>query len=172
MAKALKGIRPLDYVLNEFLEEFGLTAHLDTGFYYYNDDTIGYSLFVDERLNAWYLEYVKELAPDIECDVLLASILHEVGHHECDYLLSIEEDNYCEDRKIEIANEIDGGNIDQMRERELNREYFALPDEYKATMWAIEYMRNNIDKVARWWKKVQEAVMRVYILNGVELNGC
>ena len=44
-----------------------------------------------------------------------------------------------------------------------------MPDEYEATMWAIAYIRDNIEKVREFWSKVQDAVMEFYVLNGVEI---
>lgn len=169
MTNKLKGVKGINYVLNKFLAEFGLTARMDDGFYYYTDDAIGYSLYINEDLNKWYMEYVHQLAPDIECDVLLVSILHEVGHHECDYLLSVEEDNYCEDRKQEISKALYVKDITDEEKRKLNYQYFELPDEHEATMWAINYMRDNFNKIVNFWNELKLAVMRFYRLNGVEV---
>ena len=47
------------------------------------------------------------------------------------------------------------------------QKYFDLPDEYEATMWAINYMRNNVEKVAKFWNELQAAIMSFYKLNKV-----
>ena len=51
----------------------------------------------------------------------------------------------------------------------IHQKYFDLPVEYEATMWAIDYMRNNAQKVAEFWKELQEAIMEFYRLNEVEV---
>lgn len=68
-----------------------------------------------------------------------------------------EELQYFEEQKESMAYEQD----DQMR----NDWYHALPDEFFATRWAGEYMRNHPKKVAKFWNKLQPALANVYIKN-------
>ena len=53
-----------------------------------------------------------------------------------------------------------------------NYEYFNMPDEVAATNWAIDYIRNNTEKVAEFWNELQPAIMRCYNLTELEVaNG-
>ena len=56
----------------------------------------------------------------------------------------------------------------------LYQRYFDLPDEYEATMWAIEYIRKNSEKVTTLWKKLQKAIIKFYKINRIEVDiiGC
>jgi hypothetical protein len=160
-------------VLNDFLQkEFELSVVFGTEFAY-NTCTheVMYTLFGDENSNNLFMKNFNRLAPDIDCDVFLASLMHEVGHHYTIYLLEVEEEDYCSKCKhrIEIESEHLNADSDAERLEELHMEYFNLPDEYEATMWAIAYIRNNIEKVREFWSKVQDAIMEFYVLNGVEI---
>ena len=169
----LKGIDKVEKVLNNFLQkEFELSIVLGSEFAY-NTCTheIMYTLFGDENSNNLFMKNFNRLAPDIDCDVFLASLMHEVGHHHTIFLLEDDEEDYCNDCKhrIEVESEHLNADSDAERLEELHMEYFNLPDEYEATMWAIAYIRDNIEKIREFWSKVQDAIMEFYVLNGVEI---
>jgi hypothetical protein len=129
---------------------------------------IRYALFVEDVQDEAFLTFAKSLAPDIECDIFLLSLLHELGHHETedDYDLDYQLDEY--DRlcaTMSLVRELDADNVDAIAKIAL--EYFQLPWEQAATEWALNYMRDNKAEVAAFWKKLSKAIKRVYRLNKV-----
>ena len=170
----LKGINAINKILNEFLEEFEATADIGTDFCYWNTDSlINYALVISEEHNDYFMENFNRIAPDIKCDVFLASFLHELGHHETICLIEDADELYCRDIKYEISQELEKKHS-EAEIKALYQRYFDLPDEYEATMWAIEYIRKNSEKVAALWEKLQKAIIKFYEINRIEVDvvGC
>lgn len=173
--KELKGVELIDNILNNFLIEFDAIAELGTDFCYWNaDSTINYSLVISDNHNNYFMDNFNRLAPDITCDVFLISFLHELGHHETLHIFDDMDAAYCLDVKKDLSIKLkDVEGLDKEAEREIYQTYFDLPDEYEATMWAIEYIRENTEKIAEFWNKLQAAIMNFYKLNEVEVEyGC
>ena len=169
MKDYLLGIDKINNVLNEFLAEFDITAELGTDFaYWYASGKITYSLVLPEGQD-YFMNNFNRLAPDIKCDPFLASFLHEVGHNETLDWIEEAEEAYCDIMKKGLEKKLDKCIGDPKKKEELHQIYFDLPDEYEATMWAIEYMRENAEKVAEFWNKLQSAILEFYILNEVEV---
>lgn len=167
MSKSLKGIELIDMVLNDFLKEFGVTARFGFDFaYWYEEDEIEYSLIVPEEASIYFMNNFNRLAPHLECDQFLASFLHEVGHTQTLHLLDHTELLYCRDCKEQISRQFTDF-ITEEEDKALHQQYFDLPDEYEATMWAIDYMTKNPEKVAVFWEKAQAAITMFYKLNKV-----
>ena len=167
----LKKVSKINQVLNEFLAEFDAVCDMGSDFCYWNSESlIHYTLVISERQNTHFMDNFNKLAPDINCDVFLASFLHELGHHETLHMFDDADEAYCRDYKemlhSRLINEIPIGEA----EAEIYRQYFNLPDEYEATMWAIEYMRENADKVKELWEKIKVAIMDFYKANNVEVE--
>ena len=169
MNKSLKGIELINTVLNDFLKEFEVTAYFGTDFaYWYEKNEIEYSLIVPEEASMYFMENFNKLAPHLECDPFLASFLHELGHACTLHLIDDSEECFCRDCKDRISKQLTDF-ITEEEDRALHQQYFNLPDEYEATMWAINYMTNNSDKIASFWEKVQVAINRFYELNKLEV---
>lgn len=169
MFKSLKGIESIDAVLNDFAKDFGVTVRFGADFaYWYEKDEIEYTLIVPEDASIYFMDNFNKLAPDLKCDQFLASFLHEVGHIETMHLVDDTEELYCQECKERISRQFTDSITEEENEA-LHLEYFNLPDEYEATMWAINYMRENVDKVAAFWEKAQAAILEFYILNEVEV---
>lgn len=164
----LKGVKLLDNILNEFLEEFDAEAGIGPDFaYYYASSYIQYTLAVSDKASTYFMNHVHSLAPDIKCDVFLISFLHELGHHETCDELSDEDEIFSRDTKETINLTLKMG--DPVVEEAAHSLYFNLPDEAAATAWAIQYIRDNSEKVAALWERVQAAIMLIYELNDVEV---
>lgn len=170
MSCALLGIDEINMVLNDFLKEFGVTAELGSEFaYWIGEDRITYNVLLPETATDYFMDNFNRLAPDIDCDPFLASILHELGHAETlEYMEEVEE-LYCYKMKHQIEIECQG-DCSEEKIKELHQRYFDLPDEHEATMWAIEYIRNNYEKMAKFWDNLREAIMNFYKLNNVDLK--
>lgn len=154
-------------VINDFLAQFELTATPSENFNYnFEDNTVGYSLVVPTEGYEYLTEFLHSIAPDIVCDIFLLSLLHEIGHSETWGAISEDEEIECRGikRRINFAMSCAEGDII----KNLYFEYFNLIDEYDATMWAVNYMRNNVETISKFWKKLQAEIMAFYIREGVE----
>ena len=169
MKEHLIGVDKINTVLNKFLAEFEATACMGEDFcYWYKDSCIHYSLVMIEASSDYFMQNFNRLAPDLHCDPFLASFMHELGHHET---LDMIEEDY---RPIKKALGEELKIVKDVLKSEIHQKYFDLPDEYEATMWAINYMRNNVEKVAAFWNELQAAIINFYKLNKVEVDeyGC
>lgn len=167
----LKNVAEIDKILNDFLVEFDAVCEMGTDFCYWTSDSlIHYSLVVSDRHNTHFMNNFHKLAPDIKCDVFLASFLHELGHHETIHLIDELDEAYCRDFKEMLSERLENEKPTEENEAEIYQQYFDLPDEYEATMWAIEYIRENPEKIKNLWNKVKTAIMNFYIANNVEVE--
>ena len=48
--------------------------------------------------------------------------------------------------------------------------YFGVADEDAATSWAIKYMTENAEKVAKFWNSLSIAIQEFYEKNGVDIS--
>ena len=166
----LKGVKMLDNILNEFLEEFEAETGIGPDFaYYYTSSYIQYTLVVSDKASTYFMDHIHKLAPDIKCDVFLISFLHELGHHETMDDLTNEDERFSRDTKVTINQALESKECDPVVEEAVHSLYFNLPDEAAATAWAIQYIRNNPEKMAALWERVQAAIMLIYELNEVEV---
>ena len=147
-------VKLIDYnkinsILNNFLEPFDCEAEPDSDFAYYGaHNLITYSLTVVDSCSDSFLLFAKKLFPNIHADIFLWSFLHELGHHETEDDFD-EEDwkNYRYDAVRTTSNE----------------EYYNLPIEYAATVWAGEYIESHEKEIASLWKELQSAIKETYI---------
>ena len=150
----IDGIKKLTNTLDKFLEEFECTSIIDTDFYCLTvSNVIAVSLVVLEKHSSTFMSRVNRLYPDIHADEFLWSFLHEVGHIETIDMLDDDEIYFSDFQKKDenITDEI----------------YYELPDEFAATEWAANYMRNNTEKVAKFWNEVQSIIMNIYKSNNI-----
>lgn len=148
------GMDKLTNVLDKFLEEFECTSIVDTNFYcLITSNVIAVSLVVTEKNSSSFMSRVNRLYPDIHADEFLWSFLHEVGHIETINTLDDDELYFSKTQKKNknITNEV----------------YYELPDEFAATEWAANYMRENTEKVAKFWNEVQSVIMDIYKINNI-----
>ena len=59
------------------------------------------------------------------------------------------------------------GNETDIEEEDMNTWYHACPDEFFATRWAGEYMRNHPKKMKKFWIELQTALIQTYVKNGL-----
>ena len=171
MTKDLMGIEKIDTIINAFLAKIdsSLCAEIDTDFsYWYKPHKISYAIVIDEVSIKHFMNNFHRLAPDINCDPFLACLSHEIGHAQTCRLINEDEEIYCDNIKREINFEYCNNDVSDERDIELHQKYFDLPDEYVATMWAIEYIRNNVDAIAAFWNELQTAIKEFYQINGIE----
>jgi hypothetical protein len=156
----IKGLKKVNRIVNRFTKKFGVTAKPDTEFEAFCDRmTIGYALTCDKDDKAFFIADAEKRYPDIKADIFLWCLMHEIGHCVTDGFWSYEEQAYFTEQKEAMTNIED----DQLR----NDWYHACPDEFFATKWAGDYMRKHPKEIARFWKKVQKAIIQVYLKNNV-----
>ena len=165
----LKGLNLIEDVLNNFLEDFEVTAEIGADFcYLWDKNVIKVSLAVPDFGAKMFMEDFHKRAPEIKIDCFLISFLHELGHCETVDELTDEEEAECL-RKRTILNDAIRETTDEIKRAEMYKEYFAMTDEYLATEWAIDYIRNNVETVAELWAKLQKAILTFYEINEVEV---
>ena len=73
----------IDDIINNFTEtHFGVCASMDTDFFYDpEEDDITYAFVVSEINDKMFMDCVHSIEPNLNCDIFLLSLLHEVGHH-------------------------------------------------------------------------------------------
>jgi len=149
-------MKETDLIVCKFLfKEFGLTAFQGDEFSYSpitNTVFFAYEALEDSAL--YFMNHFQSVAPDIECDFFLASLLHEVGHH---FTL----DNFSPKEISDYYDDVENIRA-YMEDKDGDKEtadyaYFDLPVEKAATQWAIDYIRNNVEKIADFWSKFLEA---------------
>lgn len=164
----MKDLYLIENVLNDFLKEFEVTAEVAKEFcYLWEQNKILVTLAVPDFQTKNFMEDFHSRAPEIKLDCFLACFFHELGHCETVDLLTDEEELECY-RKRKILNEEAKRTTDEVKLAVICEEYHKLPDEYLATEWAINYIRNNVDKVAKFWADLQKAILTVYEVNEVE----
>ena len=150
----IDGMDKLTNVLDKFLEEFECTSIVDTNFYcLIASNVIAVSLVVSEKNSSSFMSRVNRLYPDIHADEFLWSFLHEVGH--------VETINTLDDDELYFSK------TQKKNENITNEVYYELPDEFAATEWAANYMRENTEKVAKFWNEVQSVIMDIYKINNI-----
>lgn len=161
MAK-LKGIKKIDKIINDFTrKQFGVTARFDDEFEAFCDNgrrLIGYTLLAIEDNAGNFLEDVAKRYPEVNADIFLWCLMHEIGHCMTEDMWTPEEReyfNFQKDAIYEYEVEDDGVYV----------WYHCCPDEFMATRWAGDYMRNHPKQMKKFWKKLQKAIMNFYMEN-------
>lgn len=91
-----------------------------------------------EEENELFMNYVNSLEKEEICqNALLMGILHEIGHCET-YLESLDALRDEEYALLQVAFE-----NDLMTFEELNQQYFEMPLEKNATLWAIAFAKKH-----------------------------
>lgn len=162
-------VEELNRVVNGFTEKFGLRAELGEDFAYYPEsEVVTYSLLINERADRTFSTFLRKNFPDIEADLFLWSLLHEVGHHmTIDQWEENEQDEFDE-RKDRLSllyrEEVDGS------EEEIDNlfyDYYKTPDEFEATSWAADYMRENPEEVEKFNCEMKDMLMHFFFLNDI-----
>lgn len=167
MAK-LKGRKKLNKAITELVKPFGISkAKLGAEFaYYFNDEHIEFQMTCDDWTDKVFDEFLLEYFGFVNPYPFVISILHEIGHHITFENLT-ENEMYLSDwvkeripERLQKAKDIDD-------KKQIEFEYFTLPDEIAATTWAIDYFRQNRKECDKIYKKACKALCKFYKKNGV-----
>lgn len=84
----------------------------------------------------------------------LVTFLHEVGHYMTYDMISVEENDLCENIKEEIEEETGELTDDTQEWQDSYIRYMCLIDEYLASEWACEWIENHPEEVKSLIKKI------------------
>ena len=154
----------LNKKLEEFFSEYGieLTFRVSEEFaYFYDKDVVNYSLTTLGKQDLYFKKFFYKLDNRIkDIDIFMLSILHEVGHSQT--LNNIDDVLYEQEQRVKET--LDGS------KKADNYIYFGLPSEMAATLWAIDFIIENSEKLSVLWTELQNHIMQFYKDNGVEID--
>ena len=160
----IKGIKKIDKIINNFtMKNFGVTARFDTEFEAFCDEgrkLIGYTLITTEGGEGQFIEDATRRYPEINADIFLWALMHEIGHCMTEDMWTPEEREYFYYQKDMIYEM-------EVEEEGMNAWYHACPDEFFATKWAGDYMRNHPKKMKKFWNELQVAMLQMYEKNNL-----
>lgn len=167
MKKKIKGLKKLNKAVSAELAPFGITkAICGTEYsYIYSDESITFKITEGTIEDIWFAEFVKNRF-GLETESFILGILHEIGHHQANDEIEGAIFDFCTAEKERISAEMKTAN--EARSKELEFEYFNLPDEIMATQWAVKYIKANPNHIKQMWKKIQKALLKFYKKNGIE----
>lgn len=142
MRKLTLTTRKMDNILSDYLKRelnIKVKCFMGTDFaFYYNLNRIEYSIVVSERMDNLFLKYAKNHGLKVDCGIFLLSFFHEVGHYMTLGQFTLDEIDEFNDYKDSLTDSDEDCKL-----------YFNVEDERKATLWAIQYINNNEEKVGK-----------------------
>lgn len=154
----LKYDKELNNIIKKFVKPFGCKVKMDTDFAYYPEQKLlTWSPFVMNKADRYFNEYVQDNYPDIEADIFLWSLLHEVGHHMTYNIWSDDEFENAEKIKFWAETQLQEKLVTPTQERLCYLMYFSTCDEEQATKWAADYMDSHFERVEKFWKEFVDA---------------
>lgn len=161
MGATVIGFEELDRAFNEFTQLFGVKAILADEFQaFVHSGEVGYSVFFSTIGEEFFLANAEARYPDIQADIGLWALMHEIGHIKTWGLWTEEEQDYFEHYTEEEIPEIEDDETRYIA-------YFNTPIEFMATRWAGETMRREPAMIGAAWAKLQNAMMEFYRINGL-----
>lgn len=157
----IKGIKKVNKIINKFTEQFGVTCRYDTEFEAFCDNgrkLVGYT-FLDTGCGD-FVEDAQKRYPEINADIFLWALMHEIGHCMTENMWTQEEREYFWYQKDMIVDM-------EIEEEGMNAWYHCCPDEFFATKWAGDYMRNHPKEMKKFWNKLQCAILQMYAKNNL-----
>lgn len=127
----------------------GLGGRIEKGFAYSPEDhrIILPNVYITNELDDYFVDYLKDKGVNINVDILVMTILHEIGHSETVKLFNDKEQKDDLIAKMEININITEDNLKQS-----NYKYWDLPTEHSANTWAINYATMFPQKVEKLTK--------------------
>lgn len=150
----------IDLILCRFFKDMGFpcATGLDIDFYYYPESiSIGYALVVSERTARLFPEFAKANGLQYETPIFILCLLHELGHHYTMDLFG--DDELCD--YFEQKEQLGDSDEDFVT-------YFSIPDEYEATMWAINFINTHPSEIKLLDISLAQAFAEFVEVNGIE----
>jgi len=162
----LKGMTELNLAVTKVLAPFGISKALlsDTYEYRYVDESVLFKL-TEEIEDDFFNEFIAERF-NYKCKYpFIISLLHEVGHHKANDEIEGAIYEFCIREKARICEEME--TADEKRAKELEWQYFNLPDEIMATQWAVNYAIRHPKKIEKMWERTLIALKQFYEINEI-----
>lgn len=138
-------------ILDNYLmeNEFELSTRCELDFaYYYAESVVAYSLVTTERTDRLFMEFAKANGLTYDCGIFLLSFFHEVGHDQTIDEVTPNMEKKCSQVKSKLHEDNEEDCL----------KYFDVYDEKLATLWAIDYLNSNREKIAELAEKLQKAI--------------
>ncbi len=144
----------IEDLINSFVSRFDCDAEFSDEFFYrFADATVGYTLTVDSDSDILWAQYVKDTFKYTITDLVVFSLLHELGHHCTKDKFTPKE--YCAERqKVETIEKSLKYSTTAESDKRFYLKYFDLPMEKAATKWAVTYARKNKTQLFYFSKKL------------------
>lgn len=141
--------------------------------YYNHKNKVEFTLLENEEQNETWLEWINNRYNFEYDNIIMLSMLHEIGHHVTlnDFIL---EHKDLWEQELNDEDTITMGLCDAMFEEQKKRLHFAyhsLPAEILATEWAINFWQTYPEKVEKAFKEFCSAAIEFYAANGLDENG-
>lgn len=164
----LVGKRKLNNAVTRALCGFGISkARLSDKYsYIFEDESITYKITENDVEDKMFIDFIRERFDFEVTNPFMMSVLHEVGHHKANEEIYDAIYDFCISEKERISREMQSANA--VRTRELEYQYFNLPDEIMATQWAVNYAKKYPTRVQRMWEDIQNALTEFYKANITE----
>jgi len=167
MTKKIKGVKTLNQAIYKPLAKFGISEVSLSDEYSYIFESESITFKVTETIeDKWFMDFVKERF-NYETEYFIMSLLHEIGHHKANDEIEGDIYNFCTNEKERITRELENKNITAKRARELEFQYFNLPDEIMATQWAVTYAKEHPQEIEQMWGEMLPAIQDFYSVNGL-----
>lgn len=163
----LKGKKKLNKAVSALLEQFGIKdAKLSTEYsYMWEKERITYKLtetMGDELFN----DFVFDRFGYKVKNTFIFSLLHEVGHHLANDEIEGAISTFCTQEKERIEKAMQTADAyDEIKEIEY--QYFNLPDEIMATQWAVNYAKTHELEIEVMWACIKQVLEKFYKKNGL-----
>lgn len=163
----LKGKKKLNKAVSAQLAQFGIKdAKLSTEYSYMGEkERVTYKLtetIEDEIFNAFVFD---RFGYKVE-NTFIFSLLHEVGHHLANDEIKGAICEFCNNEKDRIEKAMQTAETEN-EIKEIEYQYFNLPDEIMATQWAVNYARQNPLEVGVMWACIKQELEKFYTKNGL-----
>jgi hypothetical protein len=142
--------------------------------YRYPQAIVEFKVTEDEIEDKLYNEFVLErFNLDVSKFSYLFALLHEVGHHKTLPFVWGEWDNlnltydFCQREKERIETEMVDATEDEIKD--LEWQYFNLPDEIMATMWAVNFVKKHPKRAKKMMKEINKNYQDFYRKNNVKI---
>lgn len=165
MAQKLKGLTKLTRKLNEYTKNtFNVTCRFGHEFQALpTDKIVYYAIVIPVWMQDTFFADVYERFPDIEVTDFTWLLFHEIGHCMTDYMWTQEEENFFQRQKKLLNEEPLADNV------ELKNEFYHIfPDEYFATRWAVNYIREHENEIAEFEEMWYETFTEFIKINEIE----
>lgn len=155
-------------MVDNFLEPFGIDSDFDADFSYDpEDERVYFSIIIAEKSDQLFKKYIARKFGFKVPSIFMMSLLHEVGHFYTLPLFSKIEIEEAHKAKKEIELNLEKVNRRSLKWDSVYSQYFDLKIEKVATVWAVNYYRENKKRCDDFYLKFEQTLKAEYERLGV-----